>query len=298
MGCIMGDVHFWKVQGAGNDFVLFESAEVPDTVSDWARKLCHRRLGVGADGLLFVLPSQRDGASVRMRIFNIDGSEAEMCGNGLRCVALHAWARRGLPLDLVVETEAGLKSCSVMEGSEGDSGVVRISMGKPELDRSLIPVEGQGRCVAQPMIVAGRSFDVTAVSMGNPHAVVFVDSDADLFELARTYGPEFEHHHVFPNRTNVSFVRPMGASRFEAVVWERGCGVTAACGTGACAIGVAACLEGRAGPSDPLSIGLPGGTLRVQVAPELVDVMLEGPANVSFSGFVDPDRLPEPRWMP
>ncbi|MCD6499968.1 MAG: diaminopimelate epimerase [Deltaproteobacteria bacterium] len=294
----MGDVHFWKVQGTGNDFVLFESSEVPDAVSDWARRLCHRRLGVGADGLLFVLPAQDDDASIRMRIFNVDGSEAEMCGNGLRCVALHGWARRGLPREFVVQTEAGLKSCFVMEGSEGDSGVVRISMGKPELDRSLIPVQGQGRCVAESMSVEGRSFAVTAVSIGNPHALVFVDSDEDLLELARTFGPAFEHHRDFPMRTNVSFVRASGANQFDAVVWERGCGVTAACGTGACAIGVAACLEDRARPAVPLSIGLPGGTLRVQVAADLSDVMLEGPAEVSFAGFVDPDRLPEPRWMP
>ena len=260
--------------------------------------MCHRRLGVGGDGILFVLPSEK--ADARMRIFNADGSEAEMCGNGLRCVALHLWAYGRADRSMVVQTEAGLKSCRVSEDASPRSGGVRLSLGKPGLDRESLPMEGRGRCVAEPFSVLGREVSLTAVSMGNPHVVSFVEDleQEDLVRMAGELGPALETHAAFPRRTNVSFVRPMGEQEFQAVVWERGCGVTAACGTGAGAIGTAACLEGRARTGRDIRIHLPGGVLTVQVAEDYGEVFLAGPADLAFRGSVDPAALPEPRWMP
>ncbi len=247
---------------------------------------------------MFVLPSQD--ADAKMRIFNADGSEAEMCGNGLRCVALHLHARGKADRAMVVETEAGLKSCLVAEDATEHSGGVRLSLGRPALDRASLPMEGSGRCVAEPFSVQDREIGITAVSMGNPHVVTFLDQGEtdDIVRLAGELGPVLETHAAFPRRTNVSFVRAMGEGAFEAVVWERGCGLTAACGTGAGAIGVAACLEGRAQAGQDIKIALPGGTLTVQVAEGYEEVFLEGPADLAFRGTVDPQALPEPRWMP
>ncbi len=290
---------FWKYQGAGNDFLLFEREVLPSDPASWAKRACHRRLGVGGDGILFLLPSER--ADVRMRIFNADGSEAEMCGNGLRCIALHAWSRGRAERSMEVETDAGVKQCRVADDAGAASGSVRLSLGRPALERESLPMSGNGRCVAEAFsLPEGRELRITALSMGNPHVVVFIeDADEDeLVRMAGRFGPIMENHSAFPNRTNVSFVRPLGGGEFSAIVWERGCGLTAACGTGAGAIGTAACLEGRADLGKDLRIHLPGGVLVVQVAQDYREVLLEGPADLAFEGTVDPLELPEPRWMP
>jgi diaminopimelate epimerase len=169
---------------------------------------------------------------------------------------------------------------------------VRIAMGRPILDRAAIPLSGQGPGVREPVDhPSGRILAFTGVSMGNPHAVIFV-ADEDPLVLARTLGPGLEKHARFPRKVNVELVRPEPNGTFTVGVWERGAGLTAACGTGACAIGVAACLEGRAQPGRPLTLNLPGGPLGIEVAPDLAQVYLEGPATLVFAGTVDPAALP------
>ena len=290
-------MEFWKYQGAGNDFVLVEATELPAGAAELTRRVCHRRFGVGADGVLFVLPHET--AAGRMRIFNADGSEAEMCGNGLRCVALHLWSRGRAGRRLRVATQVGVLGCRVSEDAEPDRGMVRISLGRPGLERRLVCGSGEEPCIEEEIEVGGGRLRITAVSMGNPHVVIFfedLDRDA-LLRQARQLGPVLETHPMFPDRANVSFVRPAGPGRFQAFVWERGCGLTAACGTGAGAIAVAARLTGRAGEG-PVSIELPGGVLVLEVSRDLAEVWLEGPAALSFRGEVEPGRLPEPRWLP
>ncbi len=290
-------MRFWKYQGAGNDFVLFEAEDVPPRAAELARRVCHRRFGVGADGVLFVLPHEE--AAGRMRIFNADGSEAEMCGNGLRCVALHLWAERGAGTEVTVATQVGLLGCRVAEGASPRRARVRIQLGRPGLARRLVCGTGEDPCVEEEVSVAGGVVRLTAVSMGNPHVVLFRDDlDGDrLLEEAQRLGPVLESHPLFPERANVSFVRRTGPGRFQAFVWERGCGLTAACGTGAGAIAVAARLTGRS-ESGSVAVELPGGTLTLDVGPDFGQVWLEGPAELSFMGEVEPWELSEPRWLP
>jgi diaminopimelate epimerase len=249
---------FAKVQGLGNDFILVDlrpgrpGFDVTPSPLDpaVARALCDRHFGIGADGVLGILPGQTGEA--RMRIINADGSEAEMCGNGIRCVAKVLYERDPAlrrPV-LHIDTGAGLLACAV-EASEGLVQAVSVQMGRPRLLRGEIPMAGPAdeMAVRVPLQVSERTFSVTAVSMGNPHAVIFVDDPAlSLRDLAATYGPSIEVDPLFPQRTNVEFARikaGKSGTEIDLVVWERGCGITLACGTGACATAVAAHLEGR-----------------------------------------------------
>ena len=291
-------VAFAKYHGLGNDFLVVDlrtavarddAAAVQDP--DVVRALCDRQFGVGGDGVLAVLPATGAGADARMRVLNADGSEAEMCGNGLRCVVKYLRERGGVTTDrIAVDTGAGVLACDV-HGAGGAVDAVTVDMGRPRLARGEIPMTGPAaeRCIDAPLPVAGseREWRVTAVSMGNPHAVMFVD-DADLLALARTIGPTVEVHAWFPNRTNVEFARMRGAREIDLVVWERGCGITLACGTGACATAVAACATGRAAVGDELAVNLPGGTLAIRVAPDYATVFMRGPAVHVFDGVVDP----------
>jgi diaminopimelate epimerase len=293
---------FVKVQGLGNDFLVVDlrpgragAAIAPaPTEPAVARALCDRHFGVGADGVLAILPGT-DG-DARMRVINADGSEAEMCGNGIRCVAKVLWEkdpslRRPV---LNIDTGAGLLACSI--DAVGDRvRTVAVQMGRPRLSREQIPMTGPGaeRAVRAPVRAGDRSFSVTGVSMGNPHAVIFIDDPAaDLRALAETYGPKLETDPLFPRRTNVEFAR-MREDEIDLVVWERGCGITLACGTGACATVVAACLEGRARPGREVSVHLPGGTLFITVAPDGVSqasfsgVQMRGPAETVFEAEID-----------
>ncbi|MBN2573190.1 MAG: diaminopimelate epimerase [Deltaproteobacteria bacterium] len=309
---------FVKAEGLGNDFLvvdlrpgkpahpLTELATSPETV----RALCHRNFGVGGDGLLAILPGQQGDA--RMRVLNADGSEAEMCGNGIRCVCkiLHdtdASMRRDV---LRIDTGAGLRACR-LDTVDGRVAAVTVDMGEPQLVPRLIPVASDApRLVRAPFRAGEHAFAFTAVSMGNPHAVIFVDQpDANLRELATTYGPGIEHDPLFPHRTNVEFATVRqgadGAAEIDLVVWERGCGITLACGTGACATVVAACLEGRVAADHEIPLRLPGGTLFVTVrggsasphGPSYAGVAMRGPATIVFEAAVDPAtiRLPTPR---
>lgn len=274
---------FVKFHGIGNDFILVDARRIS---RDWpavARSMCNRNFGVGADGLIIALPSQRGHA--RMRIFNPDGSEAEMCGNGIRCFArflvedgiLHPDARR-----MTVETMAGLQELELRR--EGTETLVQVNMGPPHLRPQDIPVdlvpEKYDRVVDYPLTVDGWRLDITCVSMGNPHAVTFVTEPVERFPLL-DIGPKVEHHGLFPRRTNFEVVRVLDRGHMELRVWERGAGPTQACGTGACASVVAASLHGWV--DQEVEVALPGGVLRISwdgAGP----VYMTGPAERVFWG--------------
>lgn len=282
---------FVKAEGTGNDFVVVDlrpgvPAAAAARVQDPAvvREICDRHFGVGADGVLAILPSTVGDA--RMRVLNADGSEAEMCGNGLRCVAKVLYetdpALRRPTLN--IETGAGVLTCT-LEVVNGVVTNVTEEMGRPRLTRGEIPLASGGaeRALREPIRARDRDFRFTAVSMGNPHAVIFVEGDDDLRALATTYGPILEVADRFPRRTNVEFARVRG-KEIDLVVWERGSGLTLACGTGACATVVAACLEDRLAPGADTWVHLPGGTLVITVAPDYSGVRLCGPARIAFTG--------------
>ncbi|MGD0837017.1 MAG: diaminopimelate epimerase [Polyangia bacterium] len=301
---------FVKAEGLGNDFIVVDlrpgrpAHALADQVTEpgTVRALCDRHFGVGSDGVLAILPGARGDA--RMRVLNADGSEAEMCGNGIRCVAQLLYERDpGLCRDtLHIDTGAGLLTCTVHR-KDGRADTVAVAMGTPELSPRLIPVASSApRLVRAPLPAADRQFLFTAVSMGNPHAVIFVDDPAaDLHALARRYGPGIEIDPRFPRRTNVEFARILrnsamgpGSTEIELVVWERGCGITLACGTGACATVVAACLEDRAPTDREVPVRLPGGTLFIAVKAatsrgerSLGTVTMRGPARRVFDAEIE-----------
>jgi diaminopimelate epimerase len=287
---------FTKVQGLGNDFVVVDlrgdragtktaaAVQDPETV----RRICDRHFGVGADGVLAILPG--DEGDARMRVLNADGSEAEMCGNGIRCVAkvlYEADPALRKPV-LAIDTGAGLLACEI-GAKDGRVDSVTVEMGRPRFTRDEIPLApgGAGRVTRETIAAEGRSFQFTAVSMGNPHAVIFVDDpSADLMALATKYGPTLEVAPTFPRRTNVEFARVRG-NQIDLVVWERGCGITLACGTGACATAVAACVEERLPRGQELTVNLPGGPLGITVAPDDSGVRMRGPATTVFRSELD-----------
>jgi len=256
-------MRFVKMHGTGNDFVLLRVQGAEQDWSDLAQAMCDRHYGIGADGLILVLPSSR--ADVGMRMFNPDGSEAEMCGNGLRCVVKYA-VDEGLarPRDggISVETAVGVLSAQVF-GEKGAVERVRVSMGVPRFAPQEIPVlaEAEPPVKDLPLDIEGQRLAVTCVSMGNPHAVHFVERPVAEFPL-ESIGPKVEHHPLFPQRVNFEVVRVLGRERMEARVWERGAGITLACGSGACAAVVAAHLQGLVG--ERVDITLPGGRLVVE----------------------------------
>jgi len=289
-------IPYWKYHGAGNDFVVLDVRETPlDDPVSFAIRVCQRRLGVGADGILLIGIPDAEGCDVSMRIVNADGSHAEMCGNGLRCVVKHVLDAEGQRDTLTVQTDAGPLACVAHRDDAGLVDSVRVDMGKPILDRRLIPLSGEGSCIREELDHPdGETFRFTAVSMGNPHAVIFLDGDEHgddaPVDLARRFGPGLEPHSRFPNKANIAFVRAVG-TQLTAAVFERGAGLTAACGTGACAIGVAAGLEERVPFGTPLRVALPGGTLTIEVDPQLETVYMTGPAALVYQGELDPAAL-------
>ena len=276
---------FTKMHGAGNDYVVIDARGIE---ADWhglARDMCHRRFGVGSDGLLLVLPS--DCADVRMRMFNPDGSEAEMCGNGIRCLVKFALERGVVsqgdgPLN--VETLAGIRRLEPLwDGSAVSSS--RVDMGEPELRPERIPVAltedmAGGPVLDFPLSVDDVELNLTFVSMGNPHAVAFIDTPVERFPLHRI-GPQVENNGLFPNKVNFSIVNVKEEGKLSARVWERGAGETMACGTGACAIAVASRLHGLT--EDMVDITLPGGVLSIAWDAK-GPVFMEGPAADVFDG--------------
>lgn len=276
---------FVKMHGAGNDYVYINGFE--ETVDDPARlaiALSDRNFGVGGDGLILILPSRV--ADVRMRIFNPDGSEAEMCGNGLRCVAKfahdHALASGR---DISVETGAGVLRVQMFPNEQGRIERVKVNMGRPRLTRGEIPMTGDPdeQVVSSELRILDRTFHITCVSMGNPHCVIFVDN-VDEFPVEK-YGPVVERHPLFPNRTNVEFVEIVSPTEVRQRTWERGAGETLACGTGASAVAVAGVLNGRT--ERRVRNRLRGGTLELEWTEE-GHVFMTGPAVQVFEGVYDP----------
>lgn len=284
---------FRKYHGLGNDFILFDciADQLPrDSLLDpgVARRLCDRHRGIGADGVVLILePTSRE-AQATMRIINSDGSEAEMCGNAIRCVARALWDHnprfQGAEA-ISFDTGAGVLRCELILQPDRSVGLVRVDMGAPSLERSTLPMTGEGTFIEAPISAGDREFKGTAVGMGNPHLVIFLEGQQPLQDAARTYGPLLEHSPLFPNRTNVEFAR-LAAEELELWVWERGCGITQACGTGACAAAVAATKTGRSPGGAPLSVRLPGGRLEIEVAPDQSRVWMAGPAEEVFLGLI------------
>jgi len=276
---------FTKMHGAGNDYVYIDGYH--ETLADpaeLARLVSNRHFGIGGDGLILILPSTV--ADVRMRMFNSDGSEAEMCGNGLRCVAKYAFDH-GLvsSLAITVETGAGLLPVTMFTNAAGRVERVRVNMGRPRLARAEIPMTGPPteRVIDHELRVLDRTFRISCVSMGNPHCVIFVD-DVAGFPVA-TYGPLIELHELFPRRTNVEFVEVLSLGEVRQRTWERGAGETLACGTGASAVAVAGVLTGRTG--NRLLNHLAGGDLELSWD-GTGDVFMTGPAVEVFSGEYRP----------
>ena len=269
-------MRFTKMHGTGNDYVYVDLFD--ETVSDaeaLAQAVSDRHTGIGADGLILLAPAETDDADVRMIMYNADGSRAEMCGNGLRCLATLARAHgRTEKSSMRVETDAGIKEVELRK--EG----VRVDMGAPEFDPRKIPVDLPGpRVVDAPIEVEGQTLAMTCVSMGNPHAVVFVE-DVAAVEIAWV-GPAFERHPLFPQRVNVSFVEVIDPGHVKQRTWERGSGETRACGTGACAVCVAGVLTGRT--ATRLRSRLAGGELFLEWDDE-GRVFMTGPAIEVFHG--------------
>jgi diaminopimelate epimerase len=274
---------FTKMHGIGNDYVYISTFDQkpPSDPARLAVAVSDRHFGIGSDGLILITPSER--ADARMRMFNADGSESEMCGNGVRCVAKyihdHGIAHRPR---VTVETGRGVLTLD-LEVEGGQARRVRVEMGPPILRGSEIPTTLPGNPpVDVPLEILGADFAVTAVSMGNPHAVVFVDDVADPDVMLRSFGPELERHPAFPRRVNAHFVRVLGPEEVRMWTWERGSGITLACGTGACAVCVAGVLTGRTGPG--ILAHLPGGDLELAWPGEGQSVFMTGPATEVFSG--------------
>lgn len=285
---------FRKYHGLGNDFILVDNREQPTPVlgPEDAERICDRHRGVGGDGVIFLLPPKSESADAQMRLYNSDGSEPEMCGNGIRCLARFA-ADLGLetttPGKIVFDTGAGVIVPELVNGSES----VRVDMGPAYLEPSEIPTTlectSETGYVAKLENVAGRDWEVTTVSMGNPHCITFVEKDVydAMDEALEQHGPDFESHPVFPARTNTEFVVVKSETEMDMLVWERGAGRTQACGTGACAVGVAAVLTGRAKKDTEITVHLPGGDLIIEWSSETGHVFMTGPAELVYSGSLE-----------
>lgn len=278
-------MRFSKYQGTGNDFVVVEAPTGRPTwlTDELVRAVCDRHFGVGADGILLI--ERGLAAPWFMRVLNADGSEAEMCGNGIRCVAKHLRERMGVADDEIpIETLAGVRPCRLRAGEDGAVAAVAVGLGSPILDRDRIPMAGSGEILGVRTSAMGREFVGNGVSMGNPHFVIFEGVDT---EEARRFGRVLSTSPLFPRHANIEFVEPLGPAHFRVVVYERGCGLTLACGTGAGATAVAAVLTGRAAAGQPIRLDLPGGPLHLTVAQDLSGVTLEGPATRVFDGEID-----------
>ena len=284
------EVDFTKMHGIGNDFIVmdFYSKQLPDQINfgEVAKNLCRRHFGIGADGLILILPS--DKYDLRMRIFNFDGSEAQMCGNGIRCFAKYAYENKLInKTKFSVETLAGEIIPELIFNQELDGIIegVKVDMGKPHLTKKEIPMIGNpDRQVINETISLenGEHFRVTCVSMGNPHCVIFVE-DVEHFPV-QEIGPVIEKHHLFPEKTNVEFVKPINEHEVNFRVWERGVGETMACGTGASAAVVAGVLNKRIKPDT--IVHLKGGDLKIEWAVD-EHIYMTGPAESVFQGLVN-----------
>lgn len=277
----MSAIQFTKMHGIGNDFIVVDGVSNPlpeMNLAQVAKRINDRRRGVGGDGLILI--TRDPGSTLRMRMLNPDGSEAEMCGNGIRCVAKLARERQldaGNPIP--IETGAGLLQLETLDSDDGC--LVRVNMGKARLTKGEIPITGPAAEPAANVAiqVGDQPFVGTGVSMGNPHFVIFVE-DVSSVPLEE-WGPKIENHGLFPQRTNVHFAQLLDRERIVMRTWERGAGITLACGTGACAVGVAGFITGRT--ERAVRAALPGGELRIEYL-EDGDVCMTGPAETVFEG--------------
>lgn len=272
-------MQFTKVHGLGNDFIILDGREQLRDYSALAKKLCHRQTGIGADGILILENS--GSADIRMRIVNEDGSEAEMCGNGIRCFAKYVY-QQGIvkKTEFSVETLAGIMRPKLVLQDGMVTGVT-VDMGEPILECAEIPVAGEGRCVGREMTVQGETLRYTTVRVGVPHTLIYVDDPTDKKWM--NMGWDIEHASVFPRRSNVNFANVVDDHTLVMRTFERGCGPTLACGTGACSAAVASYLNGRTGRSVDVNIEL--GTLHIDWA-EDNHVYMTGPAEIVFTGDI------------
>jgi diaminopimelate epimerase len=275
-------IEFTKYHGLGNDFILIDNrtAKTPKITPEQAVQFCDRHFGIGADGVIFALPGEKD-TDYTMRIFNSDGSEPEMCGNGIRCLAAFLADLEGISRTkdaYRIHTLAG-----VITPQLTPDGQIKVDMGLPRLLAGEIPTTlaaADAKVINQPLEVEGQTWEVTCVSMGNPHCITFVDDVAAI--PLETIGPKFEHHSVFPQRTNTEFIQVVSRDYLKMRVWERGAGITLACGTGACAALVAAVLTGRSDRT--ATVELPGGCLEIEWSEVDQRIYMTGPADRVFTG--------------
>lgn len=279
----MKEMRFTKMEGLGNDYIYVDCM-AGEPASDWENlsiRMSDRHFGVGADGIILIMPSKV--ADFRMRMFNADGSEGKMCGNGSRCVAKYVYDN-GLTrkTEVTLETLAGIKVLKMHLGADGKVDTVTVDMGEPILTAAEVPaLSASERMVEENLPTAKHGdFAVTAVSMGNPHGVIFVEEITD--ELVLGAGPELERHSAFPDRANIEFVKVIDGETVQMRVWERGSGETLACGTGACATAVAAALTGRT--NRKVTVKLIGGDLSIEWNEKDNHVYMTGPARTVFTG--------------
>jgi len=275
---------FTKMQGAGNDYVYVNCfVEQLDDPAAVAVKVSNRNFGIGSDGLILIMPS--DQADVRMRMFNSDGSESEMCGNGIRCVAKYAYDHGIVTKkEVSAETGAGILTLQLVTGADGKVEKVRVNMGPARLTKAEIPMLGNpaDRVVNEPLNIMHSTFNITCASMGNPHCVIFVD-DVESFQVEK-YGPLIENHELFPRRTNVEFVQVLSRTEVRQRTWERGAGETLACGTGSSAVTAACVLNGLT--EKKILNHLSGGDLEMEWGDD-GNIYMTGPAVEVFSGEIE-----------
>lgn len=274
---------FYKMQGIGNDYVYINCFERDiENPGELSKKVSDRHFGIGSDGLILLRPSTV--ADVKMSMFNADGSEGRMCGNGIRCVGKLAYMLGLVHTDTItVETLSGIKKLK-LNINNGNVESVRVDMGSPALEREKIPVEYDApRVVNAPLTVMGNVYNITCVSMGNPHAVIFTKNIDDI-ELEKI-GPGFEKNPIFPESVNTEFVEILDNKNLKMRVWERGSGETLACGTGACAVVVAACINGICPRGEEINVHLRGGMLQIKWDNDVV--WMTGPAELVFTGKIE-----------
>ena len=272
-------MRFTKMQGLGNDYVYVNCMEEKvENPSEAAKRVSDRHFGIGSDGLILICPSEK--ADFEMAMYNADGSRSEMCGNGIRCVAKYVYANALTDkTSISVETLGGIKYLDLTV-EDGKVSLVRVDMGRPEFRADQIPIICEAEVIDEPIVVDGMEYRITGVSMGNPHAVVFLE-DLEGLDIEKI-GPKFENHERFPKRINTEFVRVIDRGMIEMRVWERGSGETLACGTGACAAAAASILNGLA--ERRVTVKLRGGSLTVEWDEESGKIYMTGPAEVVFDG--------------
>ena len=283
----MTQVKFTKMHGAGNDFILMEYDEFKKIEKEFpamAIKLCDRHFGVGADGIFVPIENPKTYSDLEWLFFQADGSTAQMCGNGMRCFARFCFDKKIVnKRKFTVHTGAGKITPEVLEDMK-----IKVNMGTPILEPEKIPFKGD-KILNSSLRLGLKKFLVNAVSMGNPHCIIFVEKDEDNHKLAKKYGDEIEHHEIFPEKTNVEFVKIISRNEIDVAVWERGCGITLACGTGACASVVAAILNGHC--DNKVKVNLPGGELFIEWMGNSqntdFDVFMTGEAEYVYTGVLD-----------